>query len=84
MLFAANDKNPEGAVILLLIIGGFLFVKAYLWWSERQEMAELRKRSPDAWARMMEMKHEKERMKHERKKMATGIGMTAARWLLKR
>jgi uncharacterized membrane protein YcjF (UPF0283 family) len=61
MLFASSD----GSVFLFLIVVAAVVavvVKCLIALAKAQEMAELKKRSPEAWARIKQMEHEKEMM----------------------
>jgi hypothetical protein len=81
MLFASSD----GSVFLFLIVlawAAVMVVKLLAWAAKSREMAELKERSPEAWARIKQMEHEKEMMERQaeeqKKERRHRTGMTVA------
>jgi hypothetical protein len=81
MLFASSNGN--GFVILIVLAwAAVMVVKLLAWAAKRSEMAELKERSPEAWARIKQMDHEKEMMarqaEEQKKERCHRTGMTLA------
>ena len=80
MLFASGDSPVVWLAIALMV--AIAVIKGLIALAKAQEMAELKKRSPEAWARIKQMEHEKEMMarqaEEQKKQRRHRTGMTVA------
>ncbi|HEV3385972.1 MAG TPA: hypothetical protein VG097_14230 [Gemmata sp.] len=65
-----------GAVVFVVIV--IIGVIARV--CKEQEEKKFRESNPEAWVRLKELEHEKEKMKHERTKFCANIGTAIARF----